>query len=122
MRASSTVAAVAVALTLTTGCARSGTGGDASPPAERTTGGTMNSPALSAPGPTVTLQGTVSMGVEPGCIILDADDGQSYLLLDGDREIIMSGGRIEVEAVLEPDIMTTCQQGTPVTVLSVRRL
>jgi hypothetical protein len=79
-------------------------------------------PGTPLPGATVTLRGTAGEGVEAGCVILNADDGRVYELVGGDQQVIMSGGRIEVQGVLQPDIMSYCQQGTLVSVQSVRRI
>jgi len=43
-------------------------------------------------------------------------------LLGGDRALIASGGRLEVEVRIEPDLITACQQGISATVLAVRRI
>lgn len=75
-----------------------------------------------APGAVTTLRGTASEGVEANCLVLAADDGKSYLLLGGDRNLINSGARIEVQALIQPDLMTTCQQGIPAVVQSVRKI
>lgn len=82
--------------------------------------GDMTDPQL--PGIEKTLRGTVSDGVEANCILLTADDGKSYLLIGGDRQVIMGGGRLEVTGQIQPDLMTTCQQGTPFTVSTVRKI
>ena len=74
-----------------------------------------------APG-LATLRGTASEGVEANCLVLAADDGKSYLLLGGDPNLINSGARIEVQALIQPDLMTTCQQGIPAVVQSVRKI
>jgi hypothetical protein len=66
----------------------------------------------------VTLKGTV----EEGCTVLMADNGAVYLLLGGDRQVIVSGVRVEVEVVLQTDLVTTCQQGNPASVPSARRI
>jgi hypothetical protein len=74
-------------------------------------------------GPEVTIQGTVTAGVEIGCYILRSDDGGfSYLLLGGDRNTIMAGGRVQVTGRPAPNMMSYCQQGTPFTVTAVRRI
>jgi hypothetical protein len=82
--------------------------------------GDMTDPQL--PGTPKTLRGTADAGVEANCVLLNADDGKSYLLLGGDREVIMSGARIEVAGKVMPDLMTTCQQGIPFTVTTVRKI
>jgi hypothetical protein len=93
--------------------AGTGTGGEENP-------GDMTDPQL--PGTPKTLRGTATAGVEANCILLTADDGKSYLLIGGDREVIMSGARIEVAGKVMPDLMTTCQQGIPFTVDTVRKI
>ncbi len=69
-----------------------------------------------------TLKGTVAEGVEAGCVVLNADNGAVYLLLGGDPPVIVAGARVEVQAVIQTDLVTTCQQGTPATVQSARRI
>ena len=63
-----------------------------------------------------TLTGTVSSGVEPGCLLLDG-----YLLLGGPRDVLKPGARVTVTGQAEPGMMTTCQQGTPFVVESAKR-
>lgn len=70
----------------------------------------------------VTIRGQATDGVESGCVVLAADDGMTYLLLGGDRTVIGGGGRLEVVGEPQPDLLTTCQQGTPFQVSSVRRI
>lgn len=106
--------------------AAAGCGGDdpASPP----TGGQTVSDRPSAPPPsdlthptppkassgsTVTVTGTVTPGVEPGCRLLD-----EYLLIGGPADVLRDGARVTVTGRVEPDLMTTCQQGTPLRVES----
>jgi hypothetical protein len=74
------------------------------------------------PGTPKTLRGTPAEGVEAGCVVMTADDGKVYLLLGGDPSVIRSGSRIEVEALIQPDLMTTCQQGIPAVVTSARKI
>ena len=64
----------------------------------------------------LTLTGTVSSGVEPGCLLLDG-----YLLLGGPTDVLKSGARVTVTGKAEPGMMTTCQQGTPFVVESAKR-
>ncbi len=70
----------------------------------------------------LTVRGEVHEGVEAGCILLQTDDDKLYLLLGGDRALIASAGRLEVIGEPQPDLMTTCQQGTPFQVTQVRRI
>jgi hypothetical protein len=74
------------------------------------------------PGTPKTLRGTTSEGVEANCMLLNADDGKAYLLIGGDRAVITGGGRLEVSVLLQPDMSTTCQQGIPASVLTVRKI
>lgn len=68
----------------------------------------------------VTVHGTVQEGVEASCLLLAADDGTQYLLVGGDRQILRPGATVVVEGRLESGMMTTCQQGTPLTVVTAR--
>lgn len=63
----------------------------------------------------ITLTGTVTAGVEPNCLLLDG-----YLLIGGPRDVIKPGARVSVVGRAEPDLMTTCQQGTPFRVENAR--
>ncbi|WP_089010335.1 hypothetical protein [Micromonospora viridifaciens] len=71
-------------------------------------------PAPTSPG-AVTLTGTVQAGVEPGCLLLDGN-----LLVGGPRDALKAGAHVTVTGHPQPDLMTTCQQGTPFVVESVR--
>lgn len=62
-----------------------------------------------------TLTGIVTAGVEQGCLLLDG-----YLLVGGDRAVIRAGLRITVTGRVVPDLVTTCQQGTPFVVTAAR--
>ncbi|MFU8870642.1 hypothetical protein [Micromonospora sp. SL4-19] len=57
---------------------------------------------------TTTLTGTVQAGVEPNCLLLDGN-----LLVGGPRDVLKPGARVAVTGHSQPDLMTTCQQGTP---------
>jgi hypothetical protein len=99
-------------------------GTELGPGAPTTTAGAGAEPTDTArpTGQIVTLQGTVEEGVELGCLVLRADNGEQYLLLGGDPQVLGSGGRIEVQGVLRTDIATTCMQGTPISVVYARRV
>ncbi|MFK3982927.1 hypothetical protein ACI2K4_21425 [Micromonospora sp. NPDC050397] len=73
------------------------------------------SPGGSAPTGTMTVTGVVTPGVEPNCLLID-----NYLLVNGPRDQLRSGARVTVTGRLQPGLMTTCQQGTPLLVESVR--
>jgi hypothetical protein len=67
----------------------------------------------------VTLTGTVRAGVEPGCLLLDADSGGPYLLVGGGRTALRPGARVAVTGRVEHDLFSTCQQGEPLVVASI---
>ncbi|MDP9791531.1 hypothetical protein J2S43_000043 [Catenuloplanes nepalensis] len=67
----------------------------------------------------ITVTGQVTAGVEPGCRIL-SDGRTSYLLLGGDESVAKVGARVTVTGTLGENIMSTCQQGTPLQVKSVQ--
>ncbi|MDR6321853.1 hypothetical protein J3R03_006049 [Actinoplanes couchii] len=62
-----------------------------------------------------TLTGTVTAGVEHGCLLLG-----EHLLVGGDRALIRAGAYVTVTGEVVPDLMTTCQQGIPFVVAEVR--
>jgi hypothetical protein len=79
------------------------------------------------PGPTgipvgspraVTIDGVIEAGVEPGCRVLTAGN-TSYLILGGDD--VPMGVPVRVEGTLQPGVLSTCQQGTPLRVTNVKR-
>jgi hypothetical protein len=67
----------------------------------------------------ITITGTPTEGVENGCIVMQSGD-TLYLLLGGDRSVLMSGQPVQVRGVPTPGLMTTCQQGTPFQVTDVK--
>src|SRR4029453_9174516 len=79
------------------------------------------------PGPTgipvgkpraVTIDGVIEAGVEPGCKVLTAGNTK-FLILGGDD--VPLGVPVRVEGTLQPGVLSTCQQGTPLRVTSVKR-
>jgi hypothetical protein len=130
---SALVAAVAVIMLAACGNAteQSGSGSTGTP----TPVASSSVPATSAPtaggtvkpGPTgipvgspraVTIDGVIEPGVEPGCKILTAGTTK-YLVLGGDD--VPLGVPVRVEGTLQPGVLSTCQQGTPLRVTSVKR-
>ncbi|MGK5444860.1 hypothetical protein ACSNN7_23955 [Micromonospora sp. URMC 105] len=82
------------------------------PPTKRPPAG----PSL-PPGPGAnTITGTVEAGVEPGCLLVGG-----YQLIGGPRDVLAVGAKVTVTGQAKPDMMTTCQQGTPFVVESARR-
>jgi hypothetical protein len=67
----------------------------------------------------LTVTGTVSEGVEPGCLLLDADQGNRYLLVGGLRDELRPGARVRVTGRVDRQLLSVCQQGEPLVVASV---
>lgn len=68
------------------------------------------------------VTGTVSAGVEPGCLLLDTG-AERWVLLTTDarqRSAARPGTRVTVTGTARPDLVTTCQQGTPLQVTAIR--
>jgi hypothetical protein len=125
--------AVAAVVVLLAGCAQQGgarSGGEAggapapsttapTPPSTTTPAGTQPVPG----GSDVVVRGTVRAGVERGCLLLDGQDKQSYLLLVGDPSTLRPGARVEVVGQRTDQIVSTCNQGgVTLSVVSVRPL
>jgi hypothetical protein len=72
----------------------------------------------------VLVRGTVRDGVEPRCRLLDTAQGQPWLLVGGGRDAarLVPGARVEVVGVHAAGQVSSCQQGRPLQVLSVRSL
>jgi hypothetical protein len=67
---------------------------------------------------TKTISGTITAGVEPGCLLLD-----DHLLIirdDALESVAKVGASVTATGHAEPGMMTTCQQGTPFTVTTIR--
>lgn len=60
----------------------------------------------------MTLTGTVSSGVEAGCVLLEFE-GTTYNLVGGDTSVLTPGTDVEVTGTVNEGLMTTCQQGVP---------
>jgi hypothetical protein len=67
----------------------------------------------------VTLVGTVTAGVEPDCLLLDAENGGRYLLVGGERAELRPGRRVAVTGRVDRNLLSTCQQGEPLVVASI---
>jgi hypothetical protein len=70
----------------------------------------------------VTVAGTVAAGVEPGCLLLKADDGGSFLLVGGERAELRPGRRLAVTGRVDRGLLSTCQQGEPLVVASIEAI
>jgi hypothetical protein len=78
---------------------------------------TVSKPARS--GGKLTVTGTVRAGVEPNCLLLDDEQGRGYLLVGGERARLRAGARVQVTGRVDPDLLSTCQQGEPLVVASI---
>jgi hypothetical protein len=67
----------------------------------------------------VTLYGVVEDGVERGCKILRVG-GAVYQLVGSTDPLITAGARLAVRGRPDPNLATTCQQGTPFQVTQVQ--
>jgi hypothetical protein len=68
----------------------------------------------------VTLSGTIIEGVEPNCLLLDAD-GRQFLLVGGSRSKLQAGARVAVTGRLDRSLLSTCQQGEPLVVSTIEQ-
>ena len=120
------LAGLLLAVALLTACADrdAGDGGTASGGSEPTTAPeTLPTAPTTTPGSgkhRLTATGTLRDGVEPGCVLLEADQGTVYLLVGGDRGKLTAGGRVQVTGMLAPDLLSTCQEGKPLLVSSIK--
>jgi hypothetical protein len=63
--------------------------------------------------------GRVVEGVEPNCLLLDAEGGKRYLLVGGDRGELRAGARVAVTGRADPNLISTCQEGEPLVVSAI---
>ena len=70
----------------------------------------------------VTVVGTVAAGVEPGCLLLEAERGGSFLLVGGERAELRPGRRLAVTGRVDRGLLSTCQQGEPLVVASIKAI
>ena len=91
--------------------AGAGQGATTAPTTSPTTTGPVPTTGPAPPAGEVTVTGTVSEGVEPGCLLLDG-----YLLVGGDRDQLRPGARVAVTGRVDRDLLSTCQQGVPLVV------
>ena len=86
------------------------------PPAPGTRPGSPRS------GGPVTVTGTVTKGVEPGCLLLAAEDGGQFLLVGGERTELRPGRRLAITGQVDRGLLSTCQQGEPLVVASIEAI
>jgi hypothetical protein len=103
----------------TDGEAAGGTGPTGAPETVPTTPTSTSAPG--SPGKSqITATGTLRDGVEPGCVLLQSEQGTVYLLVGGDRGKLTAGGRVQVTGVPSPDLLSICQEGQPLLVRSIK--
>jgi hypothetical protein len=115
-----------VLLGLATGCASAGSGSAGGPSGPPPT--PVSSTATPDPGPgesgSITVDGVVERGVEPGCLVLRTGS-TSYLLLRSDGGEAAESVPVAVPIRVRGDVITGiasyCQQGTPLLVRAVTR-
>jgi hypothetical protein len=117
-------AALLLAGVLVAACASFGGDDGAAGPGVTTAPPTPTTPTTMVVPPTrpagkVTVTGTVTAGVESGCLLLDAGPGGPYLLVGGDRSELSPGRRVAVTGRVDRSLLSTCQQGEPLVVTSI---
>jgi hypothetical protein len=96
-------------------------GTPAEPPASipaATSAAPSDAPTESPSAGSTTITGTVVAGVEPNCLLLD-----DHLLIIKDpaqQSVAKVGATVTVTGRAEKNMMTTCQQGTPFIVATIR--
>jgi hypothetical protein len=96
-----------------------GQGGATTVPAPTPTTGPGEPTGPTRAGGPVTVTGTVTEGVEPGCLLLKATGGGQYLLVGGERAELRPGRRLAVTGRVDHGLLSTCQQGEPLVVASI---
>ncbi len=67
----------------------------------------------------VTLTGTVEfVDLEGGCRVLRAEGNKTYEIKGGDPGILKAGARVTVRGKIRTDLMTICQMGPVLEVIS----
>ena len=122
-------------LVLAAGCANNATDSGAAPAPAPSASDVVDLPTTKPSGPVgeptsgrpvaggQTITGTVTAGVEPGCLLL-ADSSGSHLLIFDDpamRADAAVGSKVKIVGKAQPNMMSTCQQGVPFIVVSVEK-
>ncbi|GAA1410797.1 DUF5818 domain-containing protein [Catellatospora coxensis] len=86
-------------------------------------------PSLSGPvvpppakdGEVVSVRGLVErVELEGGCTVLRADTGATYQLMGGDPNVVKPGATVTIRGRLRGDVMTICQMGPVLEVVSAQ--
>ncbi|GID93271.1 hypothetical protein Adi01nite_26830 [Amorphoplanes digitatis] len=102
------------------GCANGASDDTAAVPATTTSSAAPTEESSTKPPPagSKTISGTVTAGVEPGCLLLE-----DHLLIIKDtalKSVAKVGASVTATGEAQPGMMTTCQQGTPFVVATIR--
>jgi hypothetical protein len=121
----SAVLAALIAVLFVAGCAGDATSpGAPSAPGETPTSAQPSKPSADQPSAGAeTLTGIVQAGVEPGCLLLKSSSGKDHLLLFDEQSVKTQakvGSSVTVTGTAKPGQLTTCQQGIPFIVTSLR--
>ncbi|MEV4707082.1 hypothetical protein [Actinoplanes sp. NPDC049316] len=114
------LAATALALSVA-GCANGGAdGGGTADPAGAPASSAVPTEETRTPVDTSTrtISGTITAGVEPGCLLLD--DNLLIIRDEKLRPAAKDGASVTVTGRSQPGMMTTCMQGTPFLVTAIR--
>jgi hypothetical protein len=120
------VLAALIAVLFVAGCAGDTTapGGPSVPGGTPTSAQPSTEPSAGRPSAGAeTLTGTVQAGVEPGCLLLKGSSGKDHLLLFDEQSLKTQakvGSSVTVTGTAKPGQLTTCQQGIPFIVTSLR--
>jgi hypothetical protein len=115
-------ALVLASAALLAGCATtgSGSGGATTPPPATTPATTAPAPSTDPTSGAVTVDGVVEKGVEPGCLVLKTGS-QNYLLQGAQASSAPLAVPVRVTGQVRADLLSYCQQGTPLEVAAVIR-
>lgn len=100
--------AVVAAATVLAGCGDGRSGGTQSSESS------PEGPTL-APMELIRTVGTVVNGAEPGCLLLDTGT-RRYHLKGGAEATLEVGQKVSVTGLADPNITSTCEQATPLTI------
>jgi len=74
----------------------------------------------------ITVTSIVRQGTQPGCLVMNVNYSQiiwnplvvTYLLIGGDRDVLVPGAKVRVTGVVDNSIVSPCMQGHPLVVSS----
>lgn len=78
-------------------------------------------PTSPGPGKAIDVRGTITEGVEAGCLVFTPESAttEGSWVLVGNTAGLEAGQTVTLRGTPAPEVMTTCQQGTPFRVESV---